>query len=755
VLEFWIIDQGRPSPPRKIDQALIRIGRSAANDIVLAAPHVSSQHGQIRQSPGAAPVYEDQRSRNGTFVRRAGALLAVHERPQGRIRLQEGDEVFLGDPEMATSLRARSVQVAADPLAPPSMDTGAVMVLTRLDVTDPRRIQQFSDALDREALLALQRFAARIARTRSRAEILGAFCDAVLGLFDKASHVSVYLHDAEDGSFAPAITRTRHGDAEATRLSRTLRDAVNEQREAVTFTIDDPRFNAAESLKRAAVHAGVCAPLWTGERMAGMAQIDGRGVRQIPFDEHDLQIFAVFSNQLAIAVENSTLHEDLEQTISDLRTAHSRLEHLAFTDALTGLSNRQLLLDRLDQAIKLALRQRQSALLLVADLDGFKRVNDTFGHDAGDELLAIVGERIRDCLRPQDTAARIGGDEFAAIVFAVDEDSGAAAIADKVLGAIREPAFVAGQPITITASIGLAVAPADGDEVAKLLLNAELAMYRAKSLGRDRFHFFTEEMNREAARRMRIEAELRSGLGAGELIGHFQPVVRVSDARVIGLEALVRWQHPRHGLMMPDAFIDVAEQSGLIVPLGELMLRTACREVARLSAAGTGPLRVAVNLSAHEFSEPGLPALVEAVLRETGMDATRLELEITESMLMNDTDQSLACLARLKRLGVSLCVDDFGTGYSSLAYLKRLPVDALKIDRSFTAGVPHDASDVEITAAVIAMAHKLHLRVVAEGVQTDAQLDFLRANGCDEAQGHLFGTAGPLGSLDLARAAGD
>jgi diguanylate cyclase (GGDEF)-like protein len=741
VLELLTIDDGRPSPPRSFDQPRITIGRSASNDLVLSATYVSARHGQIRHPAVGEAIYEDLRARNGTFVRRGGALIAVHERADRRVELLDGDELVFGEPGTSTSIQVRLTLHGSDRSLPGTTDTGEVMVLTKLDVTDPARMRELSASMDREALLALQDYSDQVARRRSRREILTAFCDAVLRLFTKASHVSIYLADTKDSGFSPAV-----------RLSRTLRDTVSEKRQAVSFTIEDPGFDLADSLKSVSVRVGICAPLWTGDRMAGLVQVDGRNRQQRPFDDHDLEIVAVFANQLAVAVDNIALHEQLEETVTDLRGTQKELERLAFTDSLTGLSNRRLLQDRLDQTIKLAMRQGRQALLVIIDLDRFKRVNDTYGHNSGDEVLALVGARLQSSLRAQDTVARIGGDEFAAIVFDVSGQAGAAVVADKLLAAIRRPTVVAGQPITMTASLGLTLTPGDGDDVSKLLLNADQAMYRAKKLGRNRFNFFTEEMNRQASRRLVLETELREALDGEQFRMHFQPIVRVSDVRVVGLEALVRWQHPRDGLTMPDEFIEVAEQSGIIVPLGEWILRSGCRQARMLMDQGVDPVRVAVNLSARQFTESDLPVLIENVLEDTGLDSHLLQLEITESMLMEDTDPSFARLERLKRLGVSLCVDDFGIGYSSLGYLKRLPVDSLKIDRTFTDGIPEDQSDVEITAAVIAMAHKLNLKVVAEGVHTGAQLEFLRANDCDEAQGHLFGKAGPIETLELSPA---
>ncbi len=739
MLQLWAIDRGRPANPRTFEQALIRLGRSSSNDVVLKASHVSARHGEISTTPGGDVIYRDLGTRNGTYLRRGGETLPVARLPSRRVELLDGDELFLGEPDMYTSVRVRITGPDSEVVASEVLDTGMIQVLTKLDVTDPTRIQELPASFDREALLALHEYGARTARLRDLQDILREFSDAVLGLFRKASHVSIYLADAADGQFAPARTRTRRGDVQPTRLSRTLRDVVREHRHAVTFTMEDPRFNSAESLRAASVRAGICVPLWTGERMAGLLQIDGRSVHQEPFADHDLEVAVVFANQLATAVENATLQEHLEQTVADLRGAQSEMERLAFTDPLTGLSNRRLLRDRLEQAVKLARRLDRDAVLMFLDLDHFKRINDTFGHDVGDVLLKHVAARLRASLRAQDTVARIGGDEFAVIVFDVSGEAAAATVASKLLDALREPIRLPEQSVTVSASIGLTLAPSDGEDASKLLRNADLAMYRAKSRGRNRIHFFTEEMNQEASRRLQLETELRDALEWGQFVEHYQPIVRVADRCLVGLEALVRWQHPTRGLTMPDSFIEVAEQSGLIVPLGKWVLDRACHQARTLASRESTPLRVAVNLSVRQFLEPDLPALVERLIAKHEIAPELLELEITENLLMEDTRESLDRLNRLKSLGVSLCVDDFGTGYSSLSYLKRLPVDALKIDRSFVSGLPHDSSDVEITAAVIAMAHKLRLRVTAEGVTDEAQLEFLRENGCDDAQGYLFG----------------
>ena len=414
------------------------------------------------------------------------------------------------------------------------------------------------------------------------------------------------------------------------------------------------------------------------------------------------------------------------------------MEQLAYIDSLTGLANRLLFRDRLDQALKIVQRNKTCAALLYLDLDQFKRVNDSLGHDVGDALLMKVAERLRQCVRHQDTVARMGGDEFVMLLTDVDDMSGASAVARKVLKIMGQPMHLLKHEITITPSIGITLAPHDSLNADILLKNADLAMYRAKESGRNNYQFFTKEMNSKILEGLLIEGELRKAITQEQLVLHFQPQVEIESGNMIGVEALVRWDHPEKGLIPPDDFIPVAEETGLIVEIGEWILHNACCTMRNLEMSGFPAIKLAVNLSPRQFKDPNLIEMVQNVMDKTGFKPIQLELEITETLLMDNLDYAIGTLEQIQALGISLSIDDFGTGYSSLSYLKRMPIDSLKVDRTFIKDIPQDKDDEEITAAIIAMAHKLKLSVIAEGIETNEQWEFLKKNKCDIGQGYLF-----------------
>lgn len=430
--------------------------------------------------------------------------------------------------------------------------------------------------------------------------------------------------------------------------------------------------------------------------------------------------------------------------ITEMKQNREHMEKLAFYDTLTDLANRRLFNDRLEQAVKHAVRTSEPAALMYLDLDNFKRVNDTLGHEAGDELLRAVAERVRTCVRDEDTVGRPGGDEFTILLNHVHDARAAGKVARKIIDSLDEPIRIGSHELRVTTSIGVTLAPEDGTDTQTLMKNADLAMYRAKERGRDTYQFFSEDMNTRAMERLVIENQLRTALDEHQFALYYQPKVRIDNGEIVGVEALLRWNHPTRGLLAPDAFIQVAEESGLIVTLGEWSLHEACRQVRGLHELVAEPMHVAVNLSARQFADPGLVDLVGAALASAGLDAKWLELEITETMLMEDIEEAILTLDALRQLGVSLSIDDFGTGYSSLNYLKRLPIDYVKVDRSFVSDIPQNADDMAITAAVVAMAHRLDLRVVAEGVETPAQLEFLKEHRCEYGQGYLFGPPLPF-----------
>jgi diguanylate cyclase (GGDEF)-like protein/PAS domain S-box-containing protein len=435
--------------------------------------------------------------------------------------------------------------------------------------------------------------------------------------------------------------------------------------------------------------------------------------------------------------------------VTKRKAAEERAEFLATRDALTGLPNRVLLHDRLEQAVVNAARTRSGFGFMFIDLDRFKTINDSLGHHVGDALLKQVADRLMSCVRESDTVARLGGDEFAVILENLRDqhDEGAQQVADKMIEAMGAPLLIEGQHLNTSCSIGISLYPTDGKDTATLMKHADVAMYFAKEKGRNNYQFFSAEMNARAQERLSVENYLRLALRRHELVLHYQPRVSFSG-ELLGVEALIRWQHPRRGLLAPDKFIDVAEDSGLIVPIGEWVLDAACAQVAAWHRTVRPDLCLSVNLSVGQAVDgERLYSAVSRSLQRSGLDPKTLELELTESLLMQNLGDKAQLLNRLGALGVSLSIDDFGTGYSSLAYLKSLPVNAIKIDSSFVRDISSDADDAAIISAIVAMAHSLQLTVVAEGVETPEQYAALKALGCDEYQG--FHESPPLDAAAL------
>ena len=427
----------------------------------------------------------------------------------------------------------------------------------------------------------------------------------------------------------------------------------------------------------------------------------------------------------------------LEAEISERKLAEGRARHLADHDALTGLPNRRILEDRLTQALALSYRNRKQTAAMFVDLDRFKTINDSLGHAVGDQLLKAVAERLVKQLRVGDTVCRIGGDEFVIVLPEITRGGDAAQVAQKIIDTLSDPIALEEREITVTPSIGISVFPEDGSDAETLIRNADAAMYHAKEMGRSNYQFFTDQMNLAASRRLTLENDLRRAVQKNELVVYYQPISELKTGCAVMHEALLRWKHPSRGLVSPVDFIQLAEDTGLILRIGEQALRDACAWAHKIGVDKRMP--VAVNISARQFNDPKLVEMVARTLKETGLPADMLELEITESTVMRQTDVTLAMLNKLKDLGVSLAIDDFGTGYSSLAYLKRFPVNKLKIDKSFITDVPKSRDHNAIVTAIISLAHALSLRVVAEGVETEAQLEFLQGAGCDLIQGYLAG----------------
>jgi diguanylate cyclase (GGDEF)-like protein len=438
----------------------------------------------------------------------------------------------------------------------------------------------------------------------------------------------------------------------------------------------------------------------------------------------------------------------IEQQTDEINQFPKRLDQLArqaFRDSLTSMPNRALFMDRLSHALTRTERRGEQLAVLFLDLDRFKVVNDSLGHSVGDQLLVGVSQRLAACLRPEDTIARLGGDEFAILLEDVKDDRAPTSVADRLTTELQQPFKVEGREVIITVSIGIAMSTAKRMTPEDILRDADLAMYHAKGKGKARYEVFDKSMNAPAQERMDLELDLRNAVTRGEFTLHYQPVVDLPTGRITEVEALVRWKHPQRGLLFPADFVGLSEETGLIVPLGRWVLHEACRQTRQWQLASSSvPLAISVNISARQLQQPGLVEEIGAVLRDTRLDPSTLRLEITETVVMHDAPATLAKLEALKALGVQLAIDDFGTGYSSLGYLKRFPVDTLKIDRSFVKGIGGNVEDSAIVRAVITVAKSLNLSVTAEGIETAEQLEHLRALGCDHGQGYFF--AKPLTS---------
>lgn len=453
----------------------------------------------------------------------------------------------------------------------------------------------------------------------------------------------------------------------------------------------------------------------------------------------DGAIFPKWANLSTVKNEQGVITHYIStfSDISERVAAEERIRQLAFYDTLTGLPNRSTLYNLVEQALIIANRQNKSGALMFIDLDRFKYVNDTLGHGAGDELIQRVATRFRTCLRASDVVARLGGDEFVVALIDIAKPSDVALVAKKILAIFASSFLIDGHEISISASIGISVYPTDGTTVEDLLKHADIAMYRAKEQGRSNFLFYSDDMNVRSLEKLELESSLRRALDRKELLLYYQPQADIHTGKIIGAEVLLRWEHPDLGTISPVHFIPLAEETGLIVPIGKWVIDQAVAQNKAWEKAGVPVVKLAVNLSAQQFRLP-LVDEVSATLTLHGLAHELLELEITESMVMNNVERVIEMLTDLAKLGMQISLDDFGTGYSSLSYLKRFPIDKLKVDQSFVRGIPSDADDISITRAIIAMGKSLGLKVIAEGVETSQQLEFLRKEGCDEIQGYLF-----------------
>jgi len=440
--------------------------------------------------------------------------------------------------------------------------------------------------------------------------------------------------------------------------------------------------------------------------------------------------------------------------ITELRQTEERLNHLAHHDPLTGLANRLTLDEHLRLRVAEGARDHRRLAVLFLDLDRFKTINDSLGHQMGDALLVMAGRRLHAAVRQTDLVARLGGDEFVVVLTSVDQEASIAHVAAKILTALSAPYVVNGEVLHAPPSIGISVFPDDAQDAVSLLRSADTAMYHAKAQGRANYQFYSEELNRSAMARLDLERKLRNAAAGGEFELWYQPQYRACDGQAIGVEALLRWRHPQDGLIPPDRFIPICEDNGMILDIGRWVMEKACAQLASWRNAGLAPLRMAINVSARQLRDTRIIDLLRAQIERHGIGSGELEFEVTESSVMERPDEAAFILGRIKALGVSLAIDDFGTGHSSLAYLKRFPLDRLKIDRSFVSDIEHDCNDAAIVSAAISLAHGLGLEVVAEGVESAVQWAQLKALGCDELQGYHFSRPLPAEQLEpLLRAA--
>jgi diguanylate cyclase (GGDEF)-like protein len=507
--------------------------------------------------------------------------------------------------------------------------------------------------------------------------------------------------------------------------------------------IENPRLHAYyESI---GIRDAMVAPLHGETRVMGTIMIGNRMGDVSTFDDEDIKLFETLANHASVSLERGRL----EESVAKLTELEGQLKHQAFHDSLTGLANRALFTDRVEHA--LTHRRSGSTAVLFVDIDDFKTINDSLGHEAGDDLLVSMAGRVQDCLRPADTPARLGGDEFAVLLEEMSEPDDALRIADRIIESLKTPFTLLGKEIFVHASIGIAVNEDGRGEASELLRNADVAMYRAKNQGKGRYEMFQPDMHEAALERLRLKGELQRAVDQDEFQVEYQPLVDVASGTIIGAEALVRWMHPQHGLVGPGTFISLAEETGLILPMGSWVLERACHQARawQLGSEDRRGLKINVNLSARQLQNPNLVDEVAVVLRSTGLPPETLVLEITESVLMADTEAAISQLQALKKLGVGLALDDFGTGYSSLSYLRQFPIDILKVAKPFVDTLLKGPEDAALAHAIIKMGKTLGLETIAEGVELRDQWTHLQRLGCDVAQGFYF--AAPVDEFAFAR----
>ncbi|MEY2569561.1 MAG: hypothetical protein QOE35_4090 [Actinomycetota bacterium] len=604
-------------------------------------------------------------------------------------------------------------------------------------------LNALEDSEKRASMLAMVAGAARSMSTLDSARVLGIVVDAALALgFDGAE---ICMFDEEHGTWTSAFRRGLAVDYVETQPAETgLAGEVRRERKTVILDDYAGWDGGVRKVREAGFRTMVASPVWSGSELVGVLIAGALETRRVL--SYERECVELLAAQAGAALVNA--HRYVER-----QAFEEQLHHQAFHDSLTGLPNRALFVDRLQHALSRLTRDGRSVAVLFLDVDRFKMINDSLGHDQGDALLVEVAGRLTSCLRPSDTLARYGGDEFTILLedHEGDAGAGAVAVADRILEMLKLPFTLDGREVFAGASIGIAFSPSISGDDADPLREADLAMYRAKDRGRGRWEIFDPEMNVYARGRLDSETELAQAVERREFVLHYQPVVSLADGRVTGVEALVRWIHPRRGVVSPGDFIPLAEETGTIVALGRWVLEEACRQGMAWEREGLPPLELHVNLSAVQFQRDDLLQTVAGVLDATGLPAHRLTLEITESVVMHDVDAAIAAMTRLRELGIRLSLDDFGQGYSSLGYLKQFPLDIVKIDRSFVDGLVGSPEDQAIVRSVVMLAREMHMTVTAEGIETAAQLDAVRALGCDDAQGYYL--SAPLPGIGVTAAA--
>jgi len=604
--------------------------------------------------------------------------------------------------------------------------TGDIIIAIARDITERKRAEQGASA-QRLQQLVIAEFAQQ-ALGNADLEQMMANAAEIVGLTLDVEHCKILQRGADSAALSvraafgcpnEVLGRQCPLQGEGSQTARVLAE-----RQGVI--VDDYAEGACSVVTQdceCRLRSGAEVPI-PGQKDGPLGVLGAYSRRERRFGGDELSFLQSIANNIAVAIER--------------KSAEERFAYLAQFDALTGLPNRHLFQDRLAQTVGQAARSGAAMAVLFIDLDRFKLVNDAQGRDAGDRLLKEAARRLSESVRGGDTVGRFGGDEFGVVLANLGKPGDASVVAQKIIDALARPVELDGHETYITASIGISVYPADGAEPEALLANADAAMYRAKEQGRNHYEYFTREMNERALRWVRMQTETRRALERGEFQVHYQPKVELATGKICGFEALLRWQHPDRGLVPPSEFIPVLEETGLIVPAGEWVMRTACAQIKAWREAGLPSSPIAVNLSARQFQQKDLEDSICRVLRESAVAPPLLQFELTESLLMGDPEAAARTLLGLKELGVRLSVDDFGTGYSSLAYLKRFAVNELKIDRVFIRDIVADPDDAAITLAIINLAHSLDLEVVAEGVETEAQVNFLRSHGCDQMQGYYF-----------------